>query len=96
MLCVMLSAAPGCEGLLIDYEDQVLPLLATHDGRVVQRLRATEPGVAPYEVHVLEFASDAALDRYMQDPRRAALAELRDRAIASTQVLRVETVPPGD
>jgi hypothetical protein len=43
-------------------------------------------------VHVIEFADQASFDAYMTDPRRVALAELRDRAIAQTQVLRVEVV----
>jgi hypothetical protein len=39
-------------------------------------------------MHVLEFASEVALDAYMHDERRLALAAERDRAIARTQVIR--------
>ena len=48
----------------------------------------------PFEAHILEFPSDAALDAYMADPERARLSELRDRAIARTDVLRVDVVGP--
>jgi hypothetical protein len=91
-LCVFLWVRSGEEAALIEYEDRVLALLPEHDGRVVQRFRSDgEPG-APFEVQVLEFASQAALDHYMADERRVAMAELRERAIARTQVLRVDSV----
>jgi hypothetical protein len=95
-LCVLLWARPGCEAELGRYEDQVLALLADHEGRVVQRARAqgsTGEGGGdgqPAEVQILQIASDAALEQYMSDPRRTALAGQRDAAIARTDVLRVE------
>ena len=92
-LCVSLWAAPGNERLLVEYEDQVLALLPGHNGRVLQRVRTVDGDTDdPFEVHVLEFADQASFDAYMTDPRRVALADLRDRAIAQTQVLRVEAV----
>jgi hypothetical protein len=89
ILCVLLTAVPGNEAGLVAYEDQVLQLLPAHDGRVVQRVRALDAGEGPYEVHILEFASQLALDGYMQDPRRLALAAQRDASIASTTVIPV-------
>jgi hypothetical protein len=46
----------------------------------------------PTEVQLLRFASDAALDGYMQDARRQALAGQRDAAIAMTEVMRIQLV----
>jgi hypothetical protein len=68
-LCVLLSAVPGNEQLLIDYEDRVLELLAGHEGRVLHRVRAIDPRSAPFEVQLIEFASEAALEGFMSDPR---------------------------
>jgi hypothetical protein len=48
------------------------------------------PAGSPAEVQLLRFASDDALDGYMRDPRRTALAGQRDAAIARTDVLRVQ------
>ena len=92
VLCVLLEAVPGEEAGLVAYEDEVLTLLADHDARVVQRVRAVEVGEGPYEMHVLEFASQAALDGYLEDPRRTALLAERDRVIARTTVIPVEPV----
>ena len=93
-LCVLLTAVPGHERDLVEYEDQVLELLAAHGANLVTRVRTVDPHDAPHEVHVIEFPSEASLQRYMDDPARLALSELRDRAIASTEVLRVDVVTP--
>jgi uncharacterized protein (DUF1330 family) len=91
-LCVLLTAVPGNERALVEYEDQVLVLLARHGARLLQRVRNVDAATAPYEVHIMEFPSEAAFGKYMDDPARLALADLRDLAIASTQLLRVEDV----
>jgi uncharacterized protein (DUF1330 family) len=95
-LCVLLTAVPGRERDLVEYEDRVLALLPAHGGRLLQRVRRSESGSGPYEVHVIEFESQAALDGYLADPDRAALAPLRDAAIAHTDLLPVQVVAgPG-
>jgi hypothetical protein len=94
-LCVLLWAREGREADLSVYEDQVLGLLAEHDGHVIQRARTVDgkgDDSKPTEVQLLRFASEAALDGYMHDDRRAALAGQREAAIAMTEVLRVQLV----
>ena len=92
MLLVQLYAVPGNESLLIEYEDQVLRLLPRHAARLIQRLRSIDPRHGPLETHIIAFESEGALEHYMADPERLALSGLRDRAIARTEVTRVQTV----
>jgi uncharacterized protein (DUF1330 family) len=96
-LCVLLWARPGAVGALAAYEDQVLDLVPEHGGQVLQRARGSGEAGQPVEIQLLEFPSAAALDAYMADGRRTALADIRDRAIARTQVINVELIPspPG-
>jgi uncharacterized protein (DUF1330 family) len=96
-LCVLLWARPGAADALAAYEDQVLDLVPEHGGRVLQRARGSGEAGQPLEIQLLEFPSAAALDEYMADGRRTALADIRDRAIARTQVINVELIPsaPG-
>jgi uncharacterized protein (DUF1330 family) len=89
-ICVLLSAVPGQESALHEYEDRVLELLAAHDARVVARLRALDERIT--EVQLLEFASESSLVEFQDDPRRLALAELREASIASTTVIRLEPI----
>jgi uncharacterized protein (DUF1330 family) len=91
-LCVLLTAVPGKEQMLVEYEDRVLERFGAHGARLLQRVRSLDPAATPYEVQIIEFPSEDALEAYMQDPAREALADQRDRAIAATQVLRVERV----
>jgi uncharacterized protein (DUF1330 family) len=91
-LCVLLWPNAGAEAALVDYENRVLGLLASHGARVLQRARTDGKDGAPLEIHILEFPSQSALDDYMNDERRTALAGERDAAIARTEVLRVEMV----
>lgn len=92
-LCVLLWARPGTEDGLIAYEDQVLKLVAGHGGRVRQRARSGGADGQPLEIQFLEFPSAAALDAYLTDDRRTALATERNRVIARTEVIPVQLVP---
>ena len=90
-LCVLLWATADGHTDLVAYEDAVLALLPDHGAQVLQRVRTQgEPTDQPYEVHLLEFPSEEALDEYLRDPRRLAIADQRDRAIARTEILRVD------
>lgn len=91
-LCVLLWANDGQHDALIAYEDSVLALIPAHGGRVLQRMRTAGDPDGPLEVHVLEFPSEHALDDYMNSDRRLALADDRERAIALTEIHRVNVI----
>ena len=62
-LCVLLWATADGHADLVAYEDAVLALLPDHGAQVLQRVRTHgQPTDQPYEVHLLEFPSEAALD----------------------------------
>lgn len=88
LLTAILWAHPGQEELLVEYENTVLALIPKHGGRVISRVRADHPGDGPYEVQQIELPDDKALQAYMVDPVRVALADTHKRAIARTEVLR--------
>jgi uncharacterized protein (DUF1330 family) len=76
--------------LLAQYEDRVLDLLPDYGARIDARVRALEGPLT--EIQILEFPSQQALDDFQKDPRRMELAEIRNAVIASTTVIRVESV----
>lgn len=90
-LRVKLWAHPGAEEALTAYEDQALAFIPDHGGRVIQRARSNGTDGQPLETHLLEFPSPQALDAYLADSRRQALAGDRDRAIARTEVIEVDS-----
>lgn len=89
-ICVLLTAIPGREVLLAQYEDRVLGLLPEHGARVQARVRALEGSLT--EIQILEFPSEQALVDFQNDPRRTDLSEIRGAVIASTVVMRVEPI----
>jgi uncharacterized protein (DUF1330 family) len=91
-LAVLLWSHPDQDDALCAYEDDVLALLPDHGGRVVSRVRRRAGEEGPLEVQIIDLPDDSALDGYLTDPRRAKLADVRDRAIARTDVIRVDHV----
>ena len=71
------------------YEDQVLPLLAAHNGVLQRRLRGADGGV---EGHIVRFSSAVAFDGFPADPRRAHHAHLLERSGAAMESLVMEDV----
>ena len=71
------------------YEDQVLPLLSEHGGRLQRRLR-DEAGTL--ELHILSFPSDTALQKYRSDPRRTAATHLLEASSAKLERLSLHDV----
>jgi hypothetical protein len=88
LLTAILWANPGQEHLLVEYEDAVLALIPNYGGRVIERVRAEQPGDGPYEVQLIELPDDDALAEYIIDPLRVSLADTHTKAIARTEVLR--------
>ncbi|OBG96299.1 hypothetical protein A5697_22175 [Mycobacterium sp. E3251] len=88
---VFLWPRPGMDEALSGYEDTVLALVPEHNGEVLRRDRTDGAGGRPLEIHLIEWASQAAMDGYMVDARRTALAAERDAAIARTEIVPVRT-----
>jgi hypothetical protein len=89
LLCCFLWAIRGEEDGLEEYEDRVLGLVSEHRGAVLQRARSDGVEGRPNEVQLFRFEDSDALQGYLDDPRRLALAEERDRVVARTDVFPV-------
>lgn len=89
---VLLWSRPGMEEALVAYEDSVLAWVSEHDGTILQRARSDGAEGRPLEIQLFEGPSQSALDSFMADPRRTALAGDRDRAIARTEIVPVQFI----
>lgn len=89
---VLLWSQPGMDEALVAYEEAVLALVGEHDGNVVSRARSDGRDGRPLEIQLFEWASQTAMDGFMSDPRRTALAGDRDRAIARTEIIPVQFI----
>ena len=89
-------ADPAWAGRAVAYEDEVLPLLADHGGRLLfrgRRVDGEDPSL-PLEVHVTWFSHRAAFDAYLADERRLALVERHGEPFTAKHVVEVEAVTP--
>ena len=64
----------------------MLPLLADHGGRLLDRVRGERPP-GYVEVHLLEFESPDGLDSDRADPRRMAAQHLLQEPGAAVEVI---------
>ena len=67
----------GCEEDFLKYEENVLPLLANHNGRLRYRIRPSKESFIypdneelPYEIHIVSFKSKEDFQNYKNDPVR--------------------------
>lgn len=89
LLCCLLWANPNAQKDLESYENKVLSFMPDVGAKVVQRVLSDGENGQPHEIQILRFPSNAALDAFVADPRRTALAETRDRVVAKTELFPV-------
>jgi uncharacterized protein (DUF1330 family) len=96
VLLVSLHVHPGREAELRRFETEAARIMARHGGaieRVIRPVSAPAGAALPHEIHVVTFPRREALAAYRADPELAALAELRQAAIARTEIVEGE---PGE
>lgn len=69
------------------FEDKVLPLLKSHNGNLIYRIRPDESAFIgsneelPYEIHLVSFGSKADFEGYKVDPNRMDYMELKNQSV---------------
>lgn len=86
----------GEENIFDEFEAVALPAIPKYNGRLLFRLR---PGKAayvessiehPYEIHLVEFASEQDLSDYMKDDERKKFLHLKQQSIKSAMMIKGE------
>ena len=86
----------GSEAVFHEFEDQVLPLLERHNGKLLYRVRPDPQNVIetsidyPYEIHLVSFDSKSSFMAYAGDEDRKRHLKLKEDAVSS--VLLIEGV----
>lgn len=94
-LVVLLFVEPDRVGEFEEFERQAATIMARHGGRIERRIEVRTDGDPdrPYEVHIVSFPDEHALDRYRADPEIRSLEALRERAIRRTEIWPVRPSP---
>ena len=80
----------GQEAVFDQFEAIAIPIIAKYNGRLLFRLRPSEGNFVesyipnPYEIHLVEFDSDADFQNFMQDEERKQFLHLKEKSIESS------------
>jgi uncharacterized protein (DUF1330 family) len=84
----------GAEDVFHQFEDLVLPFLPKYNGQLLLRVRPTEQSFIesnieqPYEIHLVEFASENDFQNYMNDKERQRFLHLKEQSIQSVLLIK--------
>jgi len=95
MLNILVKLAVKDFELFETFEKQAALIMSKYDGRIISAFEiARNPDGSGEEIHILEFPNEDTFNRYRADADLAKLSELRQRAIADTEVqmsVRIKT-----
>ena len=72
-----------------EFESKAIAIMRCHKGVLVSAFETQTPELSSgvtKEIHCIQFPNRDDFDRYRADPELAQLADLRSKAIASTEV----------
>ena len=84
----------GQEKTFDEFEAIALPAISKYNGRLLFRLRPPSNAYIessidqPYEIHLVEFATDNDLTAYMRDEDRKRFLHLKEQSIQSALMIK--------
>jgi len=84
----------GQEQIFHQFEDIAIPIIKKYNGNLLLRIRPAEKDIIesnigkPYEVHLVEFVSEADLQNFMQDEERKQYLHLREQSISTVTMIK--------
>ena len=87
---------PGQEDVFDEFERIAIPIISKYNGKLLFRVRLSESNFiernieSPYEIHLVEFASDADIQNFMKDKERTRFLYLKEKAMESSLLFKGE------
>jgi uncharacterized protein (DUF1330 family) len=88
----------GQESTFHEFESLAIPTVSKYNGKLLLRTRPTSENViennieVPYEIHFVEFDSQADFDAFKLDEERKKFLHLKEKAIRSVFMLQGKQV----
>lgn len=89
----LIYISEGKEQVFHDFEDKVLPLLEKYNGKLLYRVRPAQSNIiataigAPYEIHIVSFATKEDFAAYADDKERQQYLDLKNESVAKTMLI---------
>ena len=84
----------GQENVFHQFEDIAIPTILKYNGQLLLRVRPTDDTFKetniekPYEIHLVEFASENDFDNFMKDEERKRFLHLKEQSIKSVILIK--------
>ena len=88
----------GQEDVFHQFENVAIPIIARYNGQLLLRIRPDEESFIehhidrPYEIHLVQFASDQDFEKFKQDEERKKFLHLKEQSIRSVLLIKGITV----
>lgn len=84
----------GEEDAFNQFEDVAIPIIQKYNGQLLLRIRPGENAFIetnidkPYEIHLVEFATNNDFENFMQDEERKRFLHLKEQSIRSVTLIK--------
>jgi uncharacterized protein (DUF1330 family) len=84
----------GQENVFHQFEDVAIPAILKYNGQLLLRVRPTENTFIeanmekPYEIHLVEFATENDFENFMKDEERKRFLHLKEQSINSVILIK--------
>jgi len=84
----------GREEVFHQFEDIVIPIIKKYNGRLLFRIRPDDKCMVeahidkPYEIHLVEFATEVDFHAFMNDEKRKKFLHLKEQSIKSAILIK--------
>ena len=84
----------GQEDVFCQFEDIAIPTILKYNGQLLLRLRPDNKNYIenniekPYEIHLVEFASEEDFENFKQDEERKNFLHLKEQSIKSVLLIK--------
>lgn len=85
---------PGQESIFQQFEDIAIPAILKYNGRLLLRVRPADNAFIehhidkPYEIHLVEFASEEDFENFKHDEERKKFLHLKEQSIQSVLLIK--------
>jgi uncharacterized protein (DUF1330 family) len=84
----------GQEKVFHQFEEVAIPIISKYNGKFLIRVRPEDKAIIestmgkPYEIHLVEFATDRDFDNFMHDEERKKFLHLKEQSIKAVFLIK--------
>lgn len=94
LLTQLIYVIEGQEQLFHEFESIAIPIIQKYNGKLLLRVRPSAGCIIentidnPYEIHIVEFATQTDFDQFLQDEERKKYLHLKEQSIRTSILIQ--------